>query len=208
MNDTPSPRPLYELRFGPLVVGSNRVVDPDGTEVSTVTDQWDEPGVRYEPVVEEVWHLHGIDYEYEWPDCHVPAYGKNIPKDDIAAAQEWASQLISEVSEYRVKSWTGLAPLLIEFRHELVFEMTSGRTVRIDVGEHEAVRITNAFNTPSAYDMNLSGGFGGQVPAARDTVTHRRPRDEDGPIEIVRINLNHVGVINETIRVRRIVRSV
>lgn len=202
-------RPLYELRFGPLTTGS-RPCDVDPTEVSTVTDQWE--AMRYEPVVEEVWYLHGVDYDSEWPCCDVVAYGHvhgdNIPKDDVSAARAWAERLVPAISRFHVNGWDGLVPQLIEYRHELAFEMSTGTTIRIEVDEDEASRITNAFMVPASHDIDLADGLGGQVPAMRDAIVHRLPDQGDGAIRLVRINLTQVVTVHETIRAQRAIPMV
>jgi hypothetical protein len=198
--------PLFELRYGPLVVNSIPVYAEPG---SPLDDEYDAMRARYTQITENVWHLHGVDYTNDWPECDVIAYGHdhggNIPEDDVEAAQIWASRFISASTDYHVKEWRGLVPVLVEIRHRLVIELTTTRNVQIEVSERDAIQIMKAFASP---DYLLPDAFGRQVAATRDTITYQYPDEGDGESRAVRINLNHVVAIYQTVWTRPVERLV
>jgi hypothetical protein len=176
------PRPLYELLFGPF---ETIPVDPA------------DPAEDAAAVVDDVWHLHGY---HDWPEDGTPPYGcadgTTIPKSNVATAVIWAELFIAARTPYRVVGWSGMVPKLEETRHTLVVELVTGNPLVLEVGDVESAAILAAFDTPKAFEVDFAG-YRSQMPAMRDTITTSTRTDLP---RTLRINLNYVVLISQTIR--------
>lgn len=194
--------PLFQLTFGPMATSATYVPSPTGEVGEDWVEYGRETGGSWVPIVEDVWHLHGWDDE-DWSDEGPRPYGyrngQNVAQDDLQGAQAWAAHLIAERTDFRVTGWHGTVPILVEHRHELVFELTSGKSETVTVGESRAQEILSAFDSPRTLRVQLPDEYGGRIPTTRDTVTVRLPSNGDD-IQLLRINLHQVTTIRQTIR--------
>jgi hypothetical protein len=140
--------------------------------------------------IQNVWYLFGWNDSDSTSD-YVHSYGfvdgKCIPEADTDGAKLWAEAFIGRNTKYHMNGWDGdgFDPALFEFVHELEFEMSTGATIDLTVDAKQAE----------------------QLLYGKSVARHRMEHD-NGTVEVLHINMDHVVQVTQTIsQVRRILEG-
>lgn len=135
-------------------------------ELEVAQHDQDQIGIR--------WNLGPTWYENHCGDGLCPYYAGEQPDanddDAMAKVKTWAERMIYHTTDYRVRGWSGLVPILAIERHILEIATTDGKTVTYNVPVSTARMAYGRFGaTEGVIVLPLEDGRTARVMAAAIT---------------------------------------